>query len=77
MLNLVLQFYLQGLLISFIVVAAVSGLYLLAYLGSSKKISKSIKQNRIFDVILIDILTIPVLSFAVVALLAILKSRNL
>ena len=72
---MVLQLYLQGLVIAAIVVVLLSGLYLFAYLVRSGDKAWYVRRNRIFDVILVDLLTIPVLSFAILGLLIILRVR--
>jgi len=72
MINLVLQFYLKGLLISFLVVGLLSLLY--GFIYWIRK-SRNVWRNRLFDIILVDILTIPILSFAVVGILIILRIR--
>ena len=75
MINLVLQFYLKGLLISFLVVGLLSLLYGFIYLIRNHHKSRNVWRNRLFDIILVDILTIPILSFAVVGILIILRIR--
>lgn len=75
MINLVLQFYLKGLLISFLVVGLLSLLYGFIYWIRNQHKSRNVWRNRLFDIILVDILTIPILSFAVVGILIILRIR--
>ena len=77
MINLVLQFYLQGLIISFFVVALLSALYGFIYWTRNRHKPRSVWRNRLFDIILVDILIIPILSFAVVGILLILRIRGL
>ncbi|PCS00907.1 DUF4059 family protein [Lactococcus fujiensis] len=74
---MVLQLYLQGLLISAILVLILSAIYAFAYLVRHSDLPWSVRRNRIFDLILVDLLTIPVLSFAFLGLLIILKTRAL
>lgn len=76
MISTVLKFYLQGLLISAVVVLILSIIYAFAYLVRNTDKSKTARRNRILDLILVDILTIPILSFAVVGLLVILRTRG-
>ncbi|MFZ2577830.1 MAG: DUF4059 family protein [Lactococcus hircilactis] len=74
---MVLQLYLQGLLVSALVMVVFSAIYAFAYLIRNADQPKNVIRNRIFDLILINLLTIPVLSFAVLGLLVILKTRLL
>ncbi|MGM9886513.1 MULTISPECIES: DUF4059 family protein [unclassified Lactococcus] len=74
---MVLQLYLQGLLISFLLMLVLSLIYALAYLVRNQDKSRTVIRNRIFDLILINLLTIPVLSFAFLGILVILKTRAL
>lgn len=62
---MILQFYLKGLLISAIFVLLVGGLYAFTYLVRNTKKPWTERRNRIFDLILVGILTTPILSFAV------------
>lgn len=71
----ILAIYLKSLLISAVVVLILSGLYMLGTISRNYDKPLSDRQNKIFDVLLIDIFTIPILSFAVLAILIILKSR--
>lgn len=71
----ILAIYLKSLLISAVVVLILSGLYMLGTISRNYDKPLSVRQNKIFDVLLIDILTIPILSSAVLAILIILKSR--
>ncbi|KXT62403.1 DUF4059 family protein [Lactococcus sp. DD01] len=75
MINLVLQFYLKGLLISFLVVGLLSLLYGFIYWLRNHHKPRNVWRNRLFDIILVDILTIPILSFTVVGILIILRIR--
>lgn len=72
---MVLQLYLQGLLISAVTVLILGALYAFAYLVRNTDKPWYVRRNRIFDLILVDLLTIPVLSFAVLGLLIILRIR--
>ncbi|QPS71537.1 DUF4059 family protein [Lactococcus garvieae] len=75
MINLVLQFYLKGLLVSFLLVGGLSLLYGFIYWARNRHKPRNVWRNRLFDIILVDILTIPILSFAVVGFLIILRIR--
>lgn len=74
---MILQFYLKGLLISAIFVLLVGGLYTFTYLVRNTKKPWTERRNRIFDLILVGILTTPILSFAVLGVLVILRIRGL
>lgn len=74
---MLLQYYLKGLLFSAFLMLGLSALYLFAYLVRNPNKPKRERRNRILDVILINLLTIPILSFAVLGLLIILKVRAL
>jgi hypothetical protein len=70
-----LSIYLKSLVISAVLIVVISGIYMLGVISRNYDKPKSIRQNRIFDVLLIDILTIPIFSFAILAILIILKAR--
>jgi amino acid transporter len=74
---MILQFYLKGLLISTFLVLILTALYLFTYLVRNTEKPWIERRNRIFDLILISILTIPILSFAVLGILVILNIRGL
>ncbi|WP_288624893.1 DUF4059 family protein [uncultured Lactococcus sp.] len=74
---MILQFYLKGLLISAIFVLLVGELYAFTYLVRNTKKPWTERRNRIFDLILVGILTTPILSFAVLGVLVILRIRGL
>ena len=74
---MILQFYLKGLLISAIFVLLVGGFYAFTYLVRNTKKPWAERRNRIFDLILVGILTTPILSFAVLGVLVILKIRGI
>jgi len=74
---MILEFYLKGLLISAIFVLLVGGFYAFPYLVRNTKKPFAERRNRIFDLILVGILTTPILSFAVLGVLVILQIRGL
>ena len=74
---MILQFYLKGLLISALLVLILGGLYAFTYLVRNADKPWTERRNRIFDLILVAILTIPILSFAVLGILVILNIRGL
>lgn len=71
----ILSIYLKSLVISTVLIVIISGIYLLGVISRNYDKPKNIRQNRIFDILLIDILTIPIFSFAILAMLVILKAR--
>ena len=74
---LILELYIKGLIFSFLVVAVCAGIYLFAYLVRRTDKTRVERRNRVIDTILIAVLTVPILSFAVLGLLVILRVRNL
>ncbi|MGV3027665.1 DUF4059 family protein [Streptococcus hyovaginalis] len=74
MLQTLISFYLQGLLLATVFVFIAGLLYLVhrAY----KKIDKTAheRQEVLYDVLMICILTLPILSFAFMTLLLVIKS---
>lgn len=71
----IIAIYLQALLISVVVVGVLSALYMFGVISRNYDKPRSVRQNKIFDILVIDLLTAPVLSFAILAMLIILKSR--
>lgn len=74
---MILQFYIKGLIISLFLVLIFSALYAFTYLVRNADKPWSVRRNRIFDLILVAILTTPILSFAVLGVLVILNIRGL
>ncbi|CAM4056035.1 amino acid ABC transporter [Streptococcus penaeicida] len=66
--------YLQGLLIAFILVLAICLLWIFLRARSKKDKTAIEKQAFLYDILMIAILLVPVLSFAVMAVLLVLKS---
>jgi len=77
MFGLILELYIQGLIFSILLVAILAGLYIFAYSVRNTDKSKIERRNRIMDTILIAVLTIPILSFALLGILVILRARHL
>ncbi|WEV44688.1 DUF4059 family protein [Streptococcaceae bacterium ESL0687] len=71
-----LTLYVEAFFITAVLALVASVLYLLGYMarGGQKKTLMQ-RQNKILDVLLVDVLTIPVVSFAILALIVTLKSR--
>lgn len=74
---MILQFYLKGLIISALLVLVLGGLYAFTYLVRNTDKPWYERRNRIFDLILVAILTTPILSFAILGILVILNIRGL
>lgn len=74
MLQTLVSFYLQGLLIAVILVLVLAVAYLLKrfYQKADKTVRE--RQETLYDVLMMSMLTIPILSFAFMALLLVLKS---
>jgi len=75
--TMIISLYLKGLLFSILIVGGLSGLYLLSYFIRRTDKTQAEKRNRVIDVILINILVIPILSFAFLGIFIILRSRGL
>ena len=73
MLQSILFLYLQGLLLSSLVGLCLSGIYLFLRfkIGQSQTVEE--RQNALFDLLLMNVLAIPILSFGMVAILLMLK----
>ncbi|MCL2681684.1 MAG: DUF4059 family protein [Streptococcaceae bacterium] len=75
--TMIISLYLKGLLFSILIVGGLSSLYLLSYFIRRTDKTQAEKRNRVIDVILINILVIPILSFAFLGIFIILRSRGL
>lgn len=74
MLKQIFSLYIESLLLTTALIGGLSGILILARMASRKdKIAKA-RQAHLFDVLLIDIMTIPILSFAVMGILLVLKA---
>lgn len=75
MLNKLLSLYLQSLVTTTILVAIASCIWI-GYRALKKK-DRTAKQRQahLYDILLIDIMTIPILNFAVIGILFIFQAR--
>lgn len=75
MLQFTVKLYLEALLITALIAFAISVLYILGYMARGQNKTIHQRQNKIFDVMLINFLSIPILSFATLTILIIIRSR--
>ena len=73
MLNKLLSLYLQSLVTTTILVGIASCIWI-GYLKKKDKTAKQ-RQAHLYDILLIDIMTIPILTFAVIGILFIFQAR--
>ncbi|KGM37733.1 MULTISPECIES: DUF4059 family protein [Streptococcus] len=74
MLNQIFSLYIESLIYTTIAVGIVDGLWIgLRMIRRKDKTAKE-RQSHLYDVLLIAIMTIPVLSFAVLGLLIVFKA---
>ena len=74
MLQQIFSLYLQSLILTSFIVGGLSGVWILARMASRKDKTVKERQAHLFDVLMIDIMTIPILSFAVMGILLVLKT---
>jgi len=74
MIQLVLDFYIPAFLITFLLAVVISGIHLLFY-ASGNRAKQQDSRKHMFDLMILNLLTIPVASFAVLAILVIFKAR--
>ena len=74
MLKQIFSLYIESLLLTTALIGGLSGILILARMASRKDKTEKARQAHLFDVLLIDILTIPILSFAVMGILLVLKA---
>ena len=72
MLKQIFSLYIESLLLTTALIGGLSGI--LARMASRKDKTAKARQAHLFDVLLIDIMTIPILSFAVMGILLVLKA---
>lgn len=74
MLQNILSFYMQGLLLASLLVIVVSLVWFV--LRASKGVDKSLqeRQDFLFDLLLIDVMTIPIVAFGIVGILLMVKA---
>lgn len=73
MLMQILSFYLQGLLYATVLVLALNGLWLFS--RAVRKLDKTIKERQamLYETLLISVMVIPILAFAMMGLLLVIK----
>jgi hypothetical protein len=74
MLKQIFSLYIESLLLTTALIGCLSGILILARMASRKDKTAKARQAHLFDVLLIDIMTIPILSFAVMGILLVLKA---
>lgn len=74
MLQNILSFYLQGLLVAAVLVILSSLIYFV--LRAGKKVNRTLqeRQDFIFDLLMINVMTIPILAFGVMGILLMFKA---
>ncbi|HFI0076404.1 TPA: DUF4059 family protein [Streptococcus suis] len=74
MLQNILSLYLQGLLVSAIVVICISLVWFIA--RASRKVDQTTqaRQDFLFDLLMINVMTIPILAFGVMGILLMFKA---
>lgn len=73
MLQNILSFYLQGLLIAAIFVIVISFIWFL--IRTSKGVDKTLQERHdfLFDLLMINVMTIPIVAFGVVSIILMIK----
>ncbi|HFU4343864.1 TPA: DUF4059 family protein [Streptococcus suis] len=73
MLQNILSFYLQGLLIAAIFVIVISFIWFL--IRASKSVDKTLQERYdfLFDLLMINVMTIPIVAFGVVSIILMIK----
>ncbi|MFS9448643.1 DUF4059 family protein [Streptococcus cristatus] len=74
MLIKIFSLYIQSLIYTTIMVGLADGLWLLLQRLGRKDRTLAVGQSQIYDLLLITIMTIPILSFAIFGLLVVLKA---
>ena len=74
MLIKIFSLYIQSLIYTTILVGLADGLWLLLQKLGRKDRTRAVGQSQIYDLLLITIMTIPILSFAIFGLLVVLKA---
>ncbi len=74
MLQNILSFYLQGLLLASLLVISASLVWFV--LRMTKGVDKTLqeRQDFLFDLLMIDVMTIPIVAFGIVGILLMLKA---
>ena len=71
---LILEFYIPSLVITAIAVGIVSLLYMLIFRARNRNLPQGQMLTKIHEVVILDLLTIPVLSFVVLAIIVVLRA---
>ncbi|HEL2737314.1 TPA: DUF4059 family protein [Streptococcus suis] len=74
MLQNILSFYLQGLVTAAIVVVLFNICWFVVYLSKKTGTTFQERQDFLFDLLLISVMTTPIIAFGVVAILLMLKA---
>ncbi|MBP2623469.1 DUF4059 family protein [Streptococcus oricebi] len=74
MLNQIFSLYIESLIITSILVAVLSGLWILFRAFRRKDRTAKERQAHLYDVLLIAIMTIPILTFATLGIILVLKA---
>ena len=74
MLIKIFSLYIQSLIYTTIRVGLADGLWLLLQRLGRKARTRAVGESQIYDLLLITIMTIPILSFAIFGLLVVLKA---
>ncbi|BBA93170.1 MULTISPECIES: DUF4059 family protein [Streptococcus] len=74
MLQNILSFYLQGLLLASLLIISASLVWFV--LRMTKGVDKTLqeRQDFLFDLLMIDVMTIPIVAFGIVGILLMLKA---
>ena len=75
MLNQLLSLYIESLIITSVGVLVASAVWIGLRAALKKDKTAKERQLHLYDILLIDIMTIPVLTFAVIGVLFILRAR--
>ncbi|HEM3576987.1 DUF4059 family protein [Streptococcus suis] len=74
MLQNILSFYLQGLLVAALLVILSSLIYFVSRAGRRVDQTPQERQDFIFDLLMINVMTIPILAFGVMGILLMFKA---
>ena len=75
MLNQLLSLYIESLIITSVGVLVASAVWIVLRVARKTDKTSKERQLHLYDILLIDIMTIPVLTFAVIGVLFILRAR--
>ncbi|HEP1801503.1 TPA: DUF4059 family protein [Streptococcus suis] len=74
MLQNILSFYLQGLLVAAVLDIVISLIYFVFRAGRKVDQTAQARQDFLFDLLMINVMTIPVLAFGVMGILLMFKA---